>query len=252
MYKKPVILTLLLALGWLFQASPVPLRALALGPALPAPSEGEGSEDEGPAGLSPAPVPAGAAPAGPIDRADLDGDGRPESLELAEGRLAILSGTETVWQSLPEWTVVQAAFTDLDEDGAPEAAMLLWRPFQPWPADRWLPHGGRIAGFHDGQDNSCHIILIGWQRGGYDELWAGSALADPVITFAAADLDGDGLQELVTLEGRYARMGATSARQLKVWEWNGFGFTVVSSVEGAFSSLALRQAEDGRAVILVP
>jgi hypothetical protein len=242
--RKTILLILLLTAGWLVQASPAPLRALQLGPAQ--------SGDEGPASLVPVPVPAGVLPVRPPDQADLDRDGRPESLQLAGGRLSILSGAETVWLSPPAWTVAQAAFTDLDRDGIPEAALLIWRPFQPWPVDRWLPHGGRIAGFHDVANNSCHIILIGRRRDGYGELWAGSALADPVTAFAAADLNGDGIQELVTLEGRYAASGSGPVRDLKVWEWNGFGFTVVSTVRGAFSTLVLVRAEDGRVLILVP
>jgi hypothetical protein len=130
--------------------------------------------------------------------------------------------------------------------------LLVWRAFQPWPVDRWLPHGGRIAGFHDGQNDSCHLILIGRRPDGYGELWAGSALADPILAFAGADLNGDGLQELATIEGRYAASGSGPARDLKVWEWNGFGFTVVSTVEGAFSTMALVRDENGRVLILIP
>ncbi|MDO9130810.1 MAG: hypothetical protein Q7U34_13195 [Anaerolineales bacterium] len=52
-------------------------------------------------------------------------------------------------------------------------------------------------------------------------------------------MDGDGWQELVTLEGVYADPPSAPAHWLKVWEWNGFGFTVVSSVSGAFRQLLI-------------
>jgi hypothetical protein len=67
-----------------------------------------------------------------------------------------------------------------------------------------------------------------------------------------ADLNGDKGQELVTLEGSYSDPRSAPARAIKVWEWNGFGFTVVSSLAGTFDKMALVQAGDGRDLILVP
>jgi hypothetical protein len=177
---------------------------------------------------SPAPIPASV---------DLEGDGTPETLSLSSGTLAILSDGSPRWQSPPTWLVRQAAFTDLNRDGRPEVSLLVWRDFQPWPTDRLLPHGGRIDSFHDARGQSCHLILIGPDgSGGYRELWAGSALAEPIISFTAADLDRDGRQELLTLENRYTDDPARSpGRELKVWEWNGFGFTVSAQVEATIA-----------------
>ena len=236
---RKFIAVFILSASMLLQASPVPLHAYDLQPE----------------GLVRGAVPAGMIPIKPFAQADFSRSGSLESLELARGRLTILSAGKPVWQSPPAWTVVQAQITDLNRDGVPEATLLVWRPFQPWPVDRWLPHGGRIAGFHDEKGNSCHIILIGWCGSGYGELWAGSALAEPVRSFAVADLNGDHAQELVTLEGTYAQSWtflAAPAHAIKVWEWNGFGFTVVSSIKGVFDKLALAQANSGHILILVP
>jgi hypothetical protein len=225
-----------LTLGMLLQTSPVPLRVLGLESA----------------GLTPVFLPAGAVPVRPPAQADFNRDGLPESLALAGGHLTIISNGASVWQSPTDWTVLQAEITDLNRDGTPEATLLVWRPFHPWPVDQWLPHGGRIANFHDDKGKSCHIILIGWRRSEYGELWAGSALAEPVKSFAAADLTGDNTQELVTLEGSYADSRSAPARALKVWEWNGFGFSVVSVITGTLYELALVRANAGRILILVP
>lgn len=237
-------LLFVLALAVLLQTSPVPLHAWALGPA----------------GLVPAPIPAGIVPLTPVTQADLNGDGIPERLFLANGSAMILSGNRIVWQSPQPWTIIQAGITDLNHDSLPEVTLLLWRPFRPWPVDQWLPHGGRIADFHDSEGQSCQLILIGWRQTGYQEIWAGSALAEPIKAFAAADLNGDNAQELVTLDGMYSDPrprpgspeGSLPARALKVWEWNGFGFTVVSSIEGTFSKMTLTRATDGHFLILVP
>jgi hypothetical protein len=235
MLRRSIYLAVL-TLGWFLQTSPVPLHAFYLEPA----------------GLAPVALPAGIISVTTPARADFNHDGLPETLALAKDRLTIFSGSEPVWESPAGWTVIQAHITDLNRDGIPEAALLVWRPFRPWPVDRWLPHGGRIAAFQDNEGKSCQIILVGWRGRAYTELWAGSALAEPVKTFAAADLNGDHAQELVTLEGSYADPRSAPARVLKVWEWNGFGFTVVSMIEGKFDKLALVQVNADRVLIIVP
>ena len=181
---------------------------------------------------------------------DLDSDGIPETLTLTANRVAIQTESQIRWQSPPGWRVRQAQVADLNWDGQPEVALLVWRLFKPWPVDAWLPNGGRIRSFHDSRGESCHIILIGWKREAFRELWAGSALAEPIKEFAAVDLTGSGEQYLVTLEGEYDDPPSDSARQLKVWEWNGFGFTVVNKLEDAFSLLIPVRTEDGRVLIL--
>ncbi|MGZ6346050.1 MAG: hypothetical protein ACXWNC_00565 [Anaerolineales bacterium] len=235
MTKKtfPIII---LILGTLIQVTLVPLRAFTLGPN----------------GLHTTSIPTGNKSMPSLQEADLDGNGIAESLDLKRGRLTIFSGRASAWQSPADWRVIQAAFADINHDGHPEVALLVWRPFHPWPVDKWLPHGGRIADFQDLNGQSCQIILIGWKINAYRELWAGSAMADPIKSFEAVDLNGDNNQELVALEGRYSDPLTAPARTLKVWKWNGFGFTVVSSLDGEFSDMTLVQSNKGRILILVP
>ena len=223
-------------LGALFQVSPVPLRAFALQAS----------------GLERVSVPAQVNSISPITSADFNGDGSLEIVSLQAETVSILSGEELLWQSPPAWRVLQGQVTDLNHDGRPEFTLLVWRPFQPWPVDRWLPNGGRIADFHDADGQSCHIILIGWMSDGYREVWAGSALAEPVSFFTAADFNGDGRQEIATLEGSYASPRSVVSHQLKIWEWNGFGFTVLSEINGSFDKLVSIKTADGRILLFVP
>jgi len=197
------------------------------------------------------PVPPTFQPDTPRLAADLDSDGLIEVLDLRDGVVAIRQKESVLWRSPAEWTVVDARITDLNHDGDPEAALLLWRDFAPWPIDRYLAHPGRIDDFHDRTGQSCHLILIGWYGGDFRELWAGSAQADPFTAFRALDLDGDGWQELLALEGAYDDP-PSSSRALTVWEWNGFGFSLLSrGPMGRFESLIVGRAPDHMPLILL-
>jgi len=202
--------------------------------------------------LSQVVLPAGGLPVLELSQADLDQDGQEELLHLTGGRAALCGDVlclHPLWQSPQTWQVKQARFTNLNRDGVIEVVLLVWRPFKPWPVDRYLLHGGRINSFHNAQGYSCHVILIGWHNGKYRELWAGSALAEPVHAFAAADLDGDGSQELVALESNYDDPPGKPAHALTVWEWNGFGFTLLARAPGAFRGVSVQEAPDGQRLV---
>ena len=184
--------------------------------------------------------------------ADFDDDGTQERLTLESGRATIWTESQKRWQSPRDWRVEDARIADLDRDGNPEVVLLVWRPFASWPVDAWLPHGGRIDNFHDSNGMSCHVILIGWKQGSYRELWAGSAMANPVNRLVVADLMGNDRQYLVTLEGEYDDSPSASSRRLKVWEWNGFGFTIVTELEDSFRFIDTAQTDGGQILILAP
>jgi hypothetical protein len=188
----------------------------------------------------------------PVTSADFDGDGQLETLSLVNGQATLASNGKIRWQSPAAWQVRQAEIADLNRDGQPEAVLLVWRPFKPWPVDQWLPQGGRIRNFQNAAGQACHLILIGWYQNAFRERWAGSALAEPLKAFAVADLAGTGQPVLAALEAEYADSPSAPARRLKIWEWNGFGFSVVSTLEGSFSQLALAQTFDGQNLILLP
>ncbi len=202
-------------------------------------------------GFKQAPFPGGLSALPVVQAADLDGNQNAETLQLDGSQVQLLENSRAVWQSPPTWQVRQAAFSDLNHDGQTELALLVWRPFKPWLIDRFLPYGGRIDGFHDSAGQSCHLILIGWKQDAYRELWAGSPLAEPLQVFYAADLDGDGFQELAALEGHYDDPPGTPAWSLSVWRWNSFGFSLAERLQGRFADFQPLVSHAGGTFLLV-
>lgn len=176
--------------------------------------------------------------------ADMNGDGIPEEIHVEDGQIGLQQAGSLLWSSPKDWQVQSASLADLNLDGELELVLLVWRPWQPWPVDRVLPFGGRIAEFQTEAGLSCHLILIGWRGQAFGERWAGSALANPLTRLVTADLDGDGLAELAALEGSYADPPGSSASSLTIWKWNGFGFTLVDRQTGHFQNLAVYTGED--------
>jgi hypothetical protein len=205
----------------------------------------------GQAGLSSTAYPSSLQHTGGSLEADLNDDGQLEQVALHNGTAVIKRNAVSLWGSPPDWQVRQAQITDLDHDGDPEVALLIWRDFAPWPIDKYLVYPGRIQDFHDRQERSCHLIMIGWRRQVFTEIWAGSALVDPLIAFTTADLDHDQRQELIALEGRYDhsyRIG----QSVTVWEWNGFGFSLLSrGPQGRFYDLITVRSPSGSDLLLI-
>jgi hypothetical protein len=171
-------------------------------------------------------------------------------IKLLNGSVTLVSPLGN-WNSPATWQVQQAVNTDLNHDGNPEVTLLVRRPFEPWPVDRILPHGGRIQNHQDAEGMSSHIILIGWKKDHWGEVWAGSALARPVQHFEVADLNRDGKQELVVLEGSYRSRSLFSSSSLAVWRWDGFGFELVSRVEKTVNHFVITKTRQNQEIILI-
>ena len=229
MPRKPILLLAFFSLLTLFRTRPELLQW----------------EPGGWAAGSPRP----AQPVIPTRGSDLNADNQVEQFKLESGRVFITQEGYPVWTSPPEWDVFAAQIADLNRDGRPEVVMALWRAFQPWPVDSWLPSGGRIAGFHDVKNRSCHIILWGWGNTRYRELWAGSAMAEPVLAFSAADWNNDGRDELMTIESTYA--SPAQGRAIALWEWNGFGFTLLGRRDTAVSRSVFLLGADHVPLVLI-
>jgi hypothetical protein len=124
----------------------------------------------------------------------------------------------------PTWHVTASTLADVTRDGLPEWTLVVWRPWRDWPIQQWSAVSSPIADFRDAAGDSCHLILLDPRDG--RQIWAGSALPAPLLAVAIGDVDGDGRNELATLEGDYVTGRDGPASRVGVWKWNGFGFTL--------------------------
>jgi hypothetical protein len=199
----------------------------------------------------------GYAPA-PIDRPVLTAPERPTRAEVAvldeqttlvleSGSLTVLHRDQEVWSSDPTWDVRQLLVGDVDNGDQQEVALVLWKPYHREPSIMF-------DSFHfesPWEEGSLrnHLFVYGWGEDGWQPLWCSSPIADPIHEMAVGDVDGDGGNELVVLEGNYADTPDAPAGHLAVWRWTGWGFSLQwRSAPRAFHSLSLRDVTGDEAL----
>jgi hypothetical protein len=168
---------------------------------------------------------------GPLIEASAQGASLPDATLLHEGTTIVLKDDsltvvhqgQEVWSSDPSWDVRQLLVADVNNDGKQEAAFVLWKPFRLEPAIIYQTFN--FPSLWEEGSLRNHLFIYGWRDAAWQHLWCSSPVADPIMELAAADVDGDGANELVVLEGSYDAPDA-AARHVSVWRWNGWGFTL--------------------------
>jgi len=157
---------------------------------------------------------------------DLTGDGVPETVRRVAGRVTIVKDGVTVWESPPEWQVVDVALGDPNDDGRGELLLALWQ----------LDGGGVLR---------SQPFIVGYRGGVYQVLWGGRPVVDPIQEVEVGDVTGDGRAELVVIE----EVGV-GQQAISVWRWQGWTFSLVwRSEAGRYHSLTL---EGGTIVVASP
>jgi len=142
-----------------------------------------------------------------IGTLDMEGDGGAETVRIEDGTLTIRREGALVYSSYPSWQVIDAALGDPNQDGREEVLMLLWKQDDP---------AGPIT---------THPFIVGYRNGQYKVIWGGSTPDNWLQAVAIGDLDGDRLDELVTIERDPAALACDPRYRVVVLAWNGWGFT---------------------------
>jgi len=149
---------------------------------------------------------------------DLDTDGTTEHYLLQDGRIGVAVGSRKIWRSPGEWWVDDFILGDVTGDAVPDLIISVWK----------AGSFGRDKPFWVGGEDSRvknHLFIFDLVGGSFKPVWQSSDLDRPNHGLSLEDVEGDGLNELIALEGDY---DDSTVQQTTVWRWNGWGFSMVS------------------------
>lgn len=138
--------------------------------------------------------------------ADLDGDGTDELVSLEKGTATVTDGEKALFETSAEWLVSDVLVGDIDVDGTPEVALVVWkrgsygdvRPF-------WIEA--------DEEGYSQHIFIYRWRDASLQPIWMSSKL--PVEAERVSLVDG----KTFVIED--------PGGNVTLWEWQSWGLALV-------------------------
>jgi poly-gamma-glutamate synthesis protein (capsule biosynthesis protein) len=178
------------------------------------------------------------------EQVDLDNNSILEKYDLENGRLTIWEDKKVVWQSPSEWWVDNFVLADSNNDGIANINLSLWKagnfgsskPF-------WIKENDMSV--------KNHFFVLDFINGAVKQVWGSSNLAEPNCKFQIADINNDGKNELITIEGDYSQEPKCNGNYVAVWRWNDWGFSNEwRSEKGNFFGLEIEKI-DGKSYIII-
>lgn len=152
------------------------------------------------------------------ERADLNGNMVDEVYTLAKAKLIVVEGEKIIWQSPETWQVDNFVLADVNNDGVIDLNLSLWKegsfgaskPF-------WIKENDLST--------KNHFFIYDLVGDEVKMIWGSSNLGVPNCEFAIADMDNNGQNELLVIEGEYKNNTFCDGEYVALWQWNGWGFT---------------------------
>lgn len=178
------------------------------------------------------------------EQADLDNNSIKETYILETGRLTISENSKMVWQSPSEWWVDNFVLVDSNNDGIADINLSLWKagnfgsskPF-------WVKENDMSV--------KNHFFVLDFSGGSIKQVWGSSNLAEPNCEFKIADVDNDGKNDLVVIEGDYSQKSKCTGHYVAVWKWNDWGFSNEwRSEKGNFTNLEIEKIDEKSYIVV--
>ncbi|MFA5886207.1 MAG: hypothetical protein WC863_00320 [Patescibacteria group bacterium] len=171
-------------------------------------------------------------------QANLNNNDLPEIYALANGRLTITENTQIIWQSSNDWWVDNFILADANNDGIIDINLSVWKsgnfgPSQPF----WVKN--------DDLSVKNHFFIFDLIAEKVEPLWQSSNLTVPNCEFAVTDIDKDGQNDLIVIEGNYTQTPECHGDYIALWKWNDWGFSNEwRSTKGNFSHLDIEKIKE--------
>lgn len=137
-----------------------------------------------------------------------------------EKHLYIIQNDKIIWKLRKDWSIADFEIGDFDNDKNDELAIVLWRV-----GDHGKPFDGQET--KRGYKSSNHMFIFDFSDGEVRTNWGSSTIDLPIVDFDIADIDNDGNNELVVLQGTYKDFDENqlAGKTISIWEWNAEGFS---------------------------
>lgn len=178
------------------------------------------------------------------EQADLDNNSILENYDLEDGRLTITENEKMIWQSPSDWWIDNFALADSNNDGVVDINLSLWKsgsfgtskPF-------WIKENDISV--------KNHFFVLDFSGGTIKQVWGSSNLAEPNCEFKIADVDNDGKNDLVVVEGDYSQKLKCTGNYVAVWKWNDWGFSNEwRSEKGNFANLEIEKIDEKSYIVV--
>lgn len=152
------------------------------------------------------------------EKADLDKDTKQEEYVLENGLLKIVQGNKIIWESPGEWWIDDFVLADSNNDSIMEVNLSVWKSGD---------YGSSKPFWVKENDMSIknHFFVFDFAGGVMKPIWQSSNLDAPNCEFKITDVDNDGKNDLVVIEGDYSQKPICTGSHVAVWKWNDWGFS---------------------------